>query len=110
MRAGIGLWLGGPADPVPSQHIRSCLQRGLTPHLTMVHSSAIIAMRDEQSNCITSPPKATCKPPPLPKKKVKGGSDPWGAPGLGWWWVCCSRLGAAVGSPCPSQDRLPNGV
>ncbi|TRZ19456.1 hypothetical protein HGM15179_007659 [Zosterops borbonicus] len=56
------------------QHIRSCLQRGLTPHLTMVHSSAIIAMRDEQSNCITSPPKAPCKPPPLPKKKPNYGS------------------------------------
>ncbi|XP_039583710.1 phosphatidylinositol 4,5-bisphosphate 3-kinase catalytic subunit delta isoform isoform X3 [Passer montanus] len=56
------------------QHIRSCLQRGQTPHLTMVHSSAIIAMRDEQSNCITSPPKAACKPPPLPKKKPNYGS------------------------------------
>lgn len=76
------------ADPVPSQHIRSCLQRGLTPHLTMVHSSAIIAMRDEQTNCITSPPKAASKPPPLPKKKVKGDSDPWGHPGLVCWWVC----------------------
>ncbi|KFP79806.1 Phosphatidylinositol 4,5-bisphosphate 3-kinase catalytic subunit delta isoform, partial [Acanthisitta chloris] len=54
------------------QYIRSCLHRGLTPHLTMVHSSAIIAMRDEQTNCITSPPKMTAKPPPLPKKKVNG--------------------------------------
>uniref|UniRef100_A0A8C5J0M0 phosphatidylinositol-4,5-bisphosphate 3-kinase n=1 Tax=Junco hyemalis TaxID=40217 RepID=A0A8C5J0M0_JUNHY len=53
------------------QYIRSCLQRGLTPHLTMVHSSAIIAMRDEQTNCITSPPKAASKPPPLPKKKER---------------------------------------
>uniref|UniRef100_A0A8C4U2F7 Phosphatidylinositol 4,5-bisphosphate 3-kinase catalytic subunit delta isoform n=1 Tax=Falco tinnunculus TaxID=100819 RepID=A0A8C4U2F7_FALTI len=51
------------------QYIRSCLHRGLTPHLTMVHSSAIIAMRDEQTNCIASPPKTTPKPPPLPKKK-----------------------------------------
>uniref|UniRef100_A0A8C5J345 phosphatidylinositol-4,5-bisphosphate 3-kinase n=1 Tax=Junco hyemalis TaxID=40217 RepID=A0A8C5J345_JUNHY len=59
------------------QYIRSCLQRGLTPHLTMVHSSAIIAMRDEQTNCITSPPKAASKPPPLPKKKVRGDRDPW---------------------------------
>uniref|UniRef100_A0A8C5J3C9 Phosphatidylinositol 4,5-bisphosphate 3-kinase catalytic subunit delta isoform n=1 Tax=Junco hyemalis TaxID=40217 RepID=A0A8C5J3C9_JUNHY len=56
------------------QYIRSCLQRGLTPHLTMVHSSAIIAMRDEQTNCITSPPKAASKPPPLPKKKPYYGS------------------------------------
>lgn len=91
MRAGIGLLLlprvpagllpglvalAGLADPVPSQYIRSCLQRGLTPHLTMVHSSAIIAMRDEQTNCITSPPKAASKPPPLPKKKVRGDRDP----------------------------------
>ncbi|NXC85686.1 PK3CD kinase, partial [Cercotrichas coryphoeus] len=56
------------------QHIRSCLQRGLTPHLTMVHSSAILAMRDEQNSCITSPPKAASKPPPLPKKKPNYGS------------------------------------
>uniref|UniRef100_A0A8C0FZF2 Phosphatidylinositol 4,5-bisphosphate 3-kinase catalytic subunit delta isoform n=1 Tax=Bubo bubo TaxID=30461 RepID=A0A8C0FZF2_BUBBB len=51
------------------QYIRSCLHRGLTPHLTMVHSSTIIAMRDEQTNCIASPPKMAAKPPPLPKKK-----------------------------------------
>uniref|UniRef100_A0A8C5J3A9 Phosphatidylinositol 4,5-bisphosphate 3-kinase catalytic subunit delta isoform n=1 Tax=Junco hyemalis TaxID=40217 RepID=A0A8C5J3A9_JUNHY len=68
------------------QYIRSCLQRGLTPHLTMVHSSAIIAMRDEQTNCITSPPKAASKPPPLPKKKVRGDRDPW-APLLGTRWL-----------------------
>uniref|UniRef100_A0A663LSD0 Phosphatidylinositol 4,5-bisphosphate 3-kinase catalytic subunit delta isoform n=1 Tax=Athene cunicularia TaxID=194338 RepID=A0A663LSD0_ATHCN len=51
------------------QYIRSCLHRGLTPHLTMVHSSTIIAMRDEQTNCISSPPRMAAKPPPLPKKK-----------------------------------------
>uniref|UniRef100_A0A8C0HLS1 phosphatidylinositol-4,5-bisphosphate 3-kinase n=1 Tax=Buteo japonicus TaxID=224669 RepID=A0A8C0HLS1_9AVES len=51
------------------QYIRSCLHRGQTPHLTMVHSSTIIAMRDEQTNCIASPPKMAAKPPPLPKKK-----------------------------------------
>ncbi|NWI29746.1 PK3CD kinase, partial [Sula dactylatra] len=56
------------------QYIRSCLHRGLTPHLTMVHSSTIIAMRDEQTNCITSPPKMAAKPPPLPKKKPNYGS------------------------------------
>lgn len=56
------------------QYIRSCLHRGLTPHLTMVHSSTIIAMRDEQTNCITSPPKTATKPPPLPKKKPNYGS------------------------------------
>uniref|UniRef100_A0A8C6K1F4 Phosphatidylinositol 4,5-bisphosphate 3-kinase catalytic subunit delta isoform n=1 Tax=Melopsittacus undulatus TaxID=13146 RepID=A0A8C6K1F4_MELUD len=56
------------------QYIRSCLHRGLTPHLTMVHSSTIIAMRDEQTNCITSPPKTAAKPPPLPKKKPNYGS------------------------------------
>uniref|UniRef100_A0A8B9TVU9 phosphatidylinositol-4,5-bisphosphate 3-kinase n=1 Tax=Anas platyrhynchos TaxID=8839 RepID=A0A8B9TVU9_ANAPL len=54
------------------QYIRSCLHRGLTPHLTMVHSSTIIAMRDEQINCIANTPKMSAKPPPLPKKKVKG--------------------------------------
>uniref|UniRef100_A0A8C3KDE8 phosphatidylinositol-4,5-bisphosphate 3-kinase n=1 Tax=Calidris pygmaea TaxID=425635 RepID=A0A8C3KDE8_9CHAR len=56
------------------QYIRSCLHRGLTPHLTMVHCSTIIAMRDEQTNCIASPPKMTAKPPPLPKKKPNYGS------------------------------------
>ncbi|KFV72298.1 Phosphatidylinositol 4,5-bisphosphate 3-kinase catalytic subunit delta isoform, partial [Dryobates pubescens] len=56
------------------QYIRSCLHRGLTPHLTMVHSSTIIAMRDEQTNCIASPPKMVAKPPPLPKKKPNYGS------------------------------------
>lgn len=62
------------------QYIRSCLHRGQTPHLTMVHSSTIIAMRDEQTNCIASPPKMAAKPPPLPKKKVKGDSHPAGSP------------------------------
>uniref|UniRef100_A0A803YGT2 Phosphatidylinositol 4,5-bisphosphate 3-kinase catalytic subunit delta isoform n=1 Tax=Meleagris gallopavo TaxID=9103 RepID=A0A803YGT2_MELGA len=57
------------------QYIRSCLHRGLTPHLTMVHSSTIIAMRDEQVNSIANPPKMAVKPPPLPKKKVKGHSQ-----------------------------------
>uniref|UniRef100_A0A803XTI5 Phosphatidylinositol 4,5-bisphosphate 3-kinase catalytic subunit delta isoform n=1 Tax=Meleagris gallopavo TaxID=9103 RepID=A0A803XTI5_MELGA len=52
------------------QYIRSCLHRGLTPHLTMVHSSTIIAMRDEQVNSIANPPKMAVKPPPLPKKKT----------------------------------------
>uniref|UniRef100_A0A663LSF1 Phosphatidylinositol 4,5-bisphosphate 3-kinase catalytic subunit delta isoform n=1 Tax=Athene cunicularia TaxID=194338 RepID=A0A663LSF1_ATHCN len=56
------------------QYIRSCLHRGLTPHLTMVHSSTIIAMRDEQTNCISSPPRMAAKPPPLPKKKPNYGS------------------------------------
>lgn len=56
------------------QYIRSCLHRGLTPHLTMVHSSTIIAMRDEQVNSIANPPKMAVKPPPLPKKKPNYGS------------------------------------
>uniref|UniRef100_A0A8B9VF33 phosphatidylinositol-4,5-bisphosphate 3-kinase n=1 Tax=Anas zonorhyncha TaxID=75864 RepID=A0A8B9VF33_9AVES len=56
------------------QYIRSCLHRGLTPHLTMVHSSTIIAMRDEQINCIANTPKMSPKPPPLPKKKPNYGS------------------------------------
>ncbi|OXB78198.1 UNVERIFIED_CONTAM: hypothetical protein H355_007340, partial [Colinus virginianus] len=56
------------------QYIRSCLHRGLTPHLTMVHSSTIIAMRDEQISSIANTPKMAVKPPPLPKKKPNYGS------------------------------------
>uniref|UniRef100_A0A674K8C0 Phosphatidylinositol 4,5-bisphosphate 3-kinase catalytic subunit delta isoform n=1 Tax=Terrapene triunguis TaxID=2587831 RepID=A0A674K8C0_9SAUR len=52
------------------QYIRSCLHHGLMPHLTMVHFSSIIAMRDEQTNCTAHTPKMVSKPPPLPKKKV----------------------------------------
>uniref|UniRef100_A0A8D0HNY0 phosphatidylinositol-4,5-bisphosphate 3-kinase n=1 Tax=Sphenodon punctatus TaxID=8508 RepID=A0A8D0HNY0_SPHPU len=52
------------------QYIRSCLHLGLMPHLTMVHSSSILAMRDEQTNCIAHPPKVAPKPPPIPKKKL----------------------------------------
>uniref|UniRef100_A0A674JZZ1 Phosphatidylinositol 4,5-bisphosphate 3-kinase catalytic subunit delta isoform n=1 Tax=Terrapene triunguis TaxID=2587831 RepID=A0A674JZZ1_9SAUR len=51
------------------QYIRSCLHHGLMPHLTMVHFSSIIAMRDEQTNCTAHTPKMVSKPPPLPKKK-----------------------------------------
>ncbi|XP_019349382.2 phosphatidylinositol 4,5-bisphosphate 3-kinase catalytic subunit delta isoform isoform X1 [Alligator mississippiensis] len=56
------------------QYIRSCLHQGLMPHLTMVRFSTIIAMRDEQTNCIAHPPKMGAKPPPLPKKKPNSGS------------------------------------
>ncbi|XP_067423455.1 phosphatidylinositol 4,5-bisphosphate 3-kinase catalytic subunit delta isoform isoform X2 [Emydura macquarii macquarii] len=51
------------------QYIRRCLHHGRLPHLTLVHSSSIIAMRDEQSNCVAHTPKMVAKPPPLPKKK-----------------------------------------
>lgn len=100
------------ADSVLSlQYIRSCLHRGLTPHLTMVHSSTIIAMRDEQTNCIASPPKMATKPPPLPKKKVKGESDPVGSPSTHLFMEMMLLPGKrAAGSPCLSQDRFLAGV
>ncbi|XP_011735056.1 phosphatidylinositol 4,5-bisphosphate 3-kinase catalytic subunit delta isoform isoform X3 [Macaca nemestrina] len=47
----------------------SCLHSGLTPHLTMVHSSSILAMRDEQSNPAPQVQKPRAKPPPIPAKK-----------------------------------------
>lgn len=60
------------AHPVPLfQYICSCLHSGLTPHLTMVHSSSILAMRDEQSNPAPQVQKPRTKPPPIPAKKVK---------------------------------------
>ncbi|XP_042336329.1 phosphatidylinositol 4,5-bisphosphate 3-kinase catalytic subunit delta isoform [Sceloporus undulatus] len=51
------------------QYICDCLHRGLLPHLTMVHSSSIVALWEEQTNGITHPLKAAPKPPPVPKKK-----------------------------------------
>ncbi|NP_001192477.1 phosphatidylinositol 4,5-bisphosphate 3-kinase catalytic subunit delta isoform [Bos taurus] len=51
------------------QYICSCLHSGLTPHLTMVHSSSILAMRDEQSNPAPQVQKPRTKPPPIPMKK-----------------------------------------
>uniref|UniRef100_A0A8C3YD83 Phosphatidylinositol 4,5-bisphosphate 3-kinase catalytic subunit delta isoform n=1 Tax=Catagonus wagneri TaxID=51154 RepID=A0A8C3YD83_9CETA len=51
------------------QYICSCLHSGLTPHLTMVHSSSILAMRDEQSNPVPQVQKPRTKPPPIPMKK-----------------------------------------
>ncbi|KAI5139227.1 phosphatidylinositol 4,5-bisphosphate 3-kinase catalytic subunit delta isoform isoform X1 [Manis pentadactyla] len=51
------------------QYICSCLHSGLTPHLTMVHSSSILAMRDEQSNPTSQAQKPRTKPPPIPMKK-----------------------------------------
>uniref|UniRef100_A0A8D2AVX8 Phosphatidylinositol 4,5-bisphosphate 3-kinase catalytic subunit delta isoform n=1 Tax=Sciurus vulgaris TaxID=55149 RepID=A0A8D2AVX8_SCIVU len=51
------------------QYICSCLHSGLTPHLTMVHSSSILAMRDAQSNPATPVQKPRTKPPPVPVKK-----------------------------------------
>ncbi|XP_053433246.1 phosphatidylinositol 4,5-bisphosphate 3-kinase catalytic subunit delta isoform isoform X3 [Nycticebus coucang] len=51
------------------QYICSCLHSGLTPHLTMVHSSSILAMRDEQSNPAPQSQKPRTKPPPIPMKK-----------------------------------------
>nr|KAF6507212.1 phosphatidylinositol-4,5-bisphosphate 3-kinase catalytic subunit delta [Rousettus aegyptiacus] len=51
------------------QYICSCLHSGLTPHLTMVHSSSILAMRDEQSDPAPQVQKPRTKPPPIPMKK-----------------------------------------
>lgn len=51
------------------QYICSCLHSGLTPHLTMVHSSSILAMRDEQGNPTPQVQKPRPKPPPIPTKK-----------------------------------------
>ncbi|KAK2105885.1 Phosphatidylinositol 4,5-bisphosphate 3-kinase catalytic subunit delta isoform [Saguinus oedipus] len=51
------------------QYICSCLHSGLTPHLTMVHFSSILAMRDEQSNPAPQVQKPRSKPPPIPAKK-----------------------------------------
>lgn len=72
---GAEAWLGCPIGrslcPHPaSQYIRSCLHSGLTPHLTMVHSSSILAMRDEQSDPAPQVQKPRPKPPPIPMKKV----------------------------------------
>lgn len=52
------------------QYIRDCLHRGLLPHLTMVHSSSILAQWEEQTNGVPHPLKPGPKPPPVPKKKV----------------------------------------
>lgn len=51
------------------QYICSCLHSGLTPHLTMVHSSSILAMRDEQGDLAPQVQKQRAKAPPIPLKK-----------------------------------------
>ncbi|XP_037684506.1 phosphatidylinositol 4,5-bisphosphate 3-kinase catalytic subunit delta isoform isoform X2 [Choloepus didactylus] len=51
------------------QYVCSCLHSGLTPHLTMVHSSSILALRDQQSNPAPQVQKPRAKPPPIPMKK-----------------------------------------
>lgn len=91
-----------PHPAPPSQYICSCLHSGLTPHLTMVHKSSILAMRDEQSNPAPQVQKPRTKPPPIPAKKVRqctsfpaspsqlGGTP--GGPGF---------QGPLVGDPCP---------
>uniref|UniRef100_A0A8C9Q1B3 phosphatidylinositol-4,5-bisphosphate 3-kinase n=1 Tax=Spermophilus dauricus TaxID=99837 RepID=A0A8C9Q1B3_SPEDA len=52
------------------KYICSCLHSGQTPHLTMVHSSSILAMRDEQSRPAPQVQKPHTKPPPIPMKKL----------------------------------------
>ncbi|XP_075406830.1 phosphatidylinositol 4,5-bisphosphate 3-kinase catalytic subunit delta isoform isoform X3 [Tenrec ecaudatus] len=56
------------------QYICSCLHSGLTPHLTMVHCSSILAMRDEQRNPTPQAQKPRTKPPPIPAKKPSSSS------------------------------------
>uniref|UniRef100_A0A287CTZ7 phosphatidylinositol-4,5-bisphosphate 3-kinase n=1 Tax=Ictidomys tridecemlineatus TaxID=43179 RepID=A0A287CTZ7_ICTTR len=51
------------------KYICSCLHSGQTPHLTMVHSSSILAMRNEQSKPAPQVQKPHTKPPPIPMKK-----------------------------------------
>uniref|UniRef100_UPI0040388D0E phosphatidylinositol 4,5-bisphosphate 3-kinase catalytic subunit delta isoform-like isoform X2 n=1 Tax=Callospermophilus lateralis TaxID=76772 RepID=UPI0040388D0E len=51
------------------KYICSCLHSGMTPHLTMVHSSSILAMRDEQSKPAPQVQKPHTKWPPTPMKK-----------------------------------------
>ena len=85
-------WSRSPRPP--SQYICSCLHSGLTPHLTMVHSSSILAMRDEQSNPAPQVQKPRAKPPPIPLKKVSRRlaltlpcsppSHLWSSPGAYW--------------------------
>lgn len=70
---------GSSPHTLPSQYICSCLHNGLTPHLTMVHSSSILAMRDEQGDPAPQVQKPRPKPPPIPTKKVSdvGTSSPF---------------------------------
>ncbi|XP_076698812.2 phosphatidylinositol 4,5-bisphosphate 3-kinase catalytic subunit delta isoform-like isoform X7 [Callospermophilus lateralis] len=51
------------------KYICSCLHSGMTPHLTMVHSSSILAMQDEQSKPAPQVQKPHTKRPPTPMKK-----------------------------------------
>ncbi|XP_076966732.1 phosphatidylinositol 4,5-bisphosphate 3-kinase catalytic subunit delta isoform-like isoform X7 [Callospermophilus lateralis] len=51
------------------KYICSCLHSGMTPHLTMVHSSSILAMRDEQNKLAPQVQKPHTKRPPTPMKK-----------------------------------------
>lgn len=56
-----------------TQYIFTCLHGGLTPHLTVVHHSAIIKYQEEQGglNNQVSRSRAQSKPPPLPLKRVR---------------------------------------
>uniref|UniRef100_A0A8D0C3R8 Phosphatidylinositol 4,5-bisphosphate 3-kinase catalytic subunit delta isoform n=1 Tax=Salvator merianae TaxID=96440 RepID=A0A8D0C3R8_SALMN len=56
------------------QYIHDCLHHGLLPHLTMVHSSSIMALWEEQANGIAHSPKSVARPPPIPKKKPTSAS------------------------------------
>lgn len=91
-REWLELLAGRSLCPVPSQYICSCLHSGLTPHLTMVHSSSILAMRDEQSNPAPQVQKSRTKPPPIPMKKVS-------------WAPTCFPF-----SPSPFPPFTPQGV
>lgn len=98
----VGNGWGRSLCPSPPQYICGCLHSGLTPHLTMVHSSSILAMRDEQSDPAPQVQKPRTKPPPIPMKKVSRCLPPLFPSVLsyprrptlepsgnasGWWWV-----------------------
>ncbi|XP_030078354.1 phosphatidylinositol 4,5-bisphosphate 3-kinase catalytic subunit delta isoform [Microcaecilia unicolor] len=50
------------------KYISGCLYRNLTPHLTLVPTSSVKVLRDEQESLQVS--KLRSKPPPLPVKKL----------------------------------------
>ncbi|XP_043919061.1 phosphatidylinositol 4,5-bisphosphate 3-kinase catalytic subunit delta isoform [Protopterus annectens] len=51
------------------KYIITCLHSGTTPHLIMVHSNTIIAMKEEQIAQSTHLTKPRPKPPPVPAKR-----------------------------------------
>ncbi|XP_029435124.1 phosphatidylinositol 4,5-bisphosphate 3-kinase catalytic subunit delta isoform isoform X2 [Rhinatrema bivittatum] len=56
------------------KYISNCLYRSLTPHLTMVPTSSVTELRDEQASPTLQVSKLRSKLPPLPVKKLTPGS------------------------------------